>query len=143
MRTTKKLRAPEISRLSEPGYYSDGGNLFLQVTGTGAKSWLFRYRLAGKKRETGIGPLQLVSLADARARALECHIQLLSGDDPIEVRRSLISDRRAALATAVTFRHCAERCIEDKRPERKNSNARSPTPVVKAGCFPARAKAAP
>lgn len=57
MRATKKLRAPEIVRLTQPGYYSDGGNLFLQVTGTGAKSWLFRYQLAGKKREMGLGPL--------------------------------------------------------------------------------------
>jgi len=121
MRTTKKLRAPEIVRLTHPGYYSDGGNLFLQVTGTGAKSWLFRYQLAGKKREMGLGPFTLVSLADARARALECHLQLLSGDDPIEVRKSLIGERRAVLAKAVTFRHCAERCIEDKRPEWKNA----------------------
>lgn len=121
MRATKKLRGPDITRLSVPGYYSDGGNLVLQVTGTGAKSWLFRYQLGGKKREMGLGPLNLVSLAAARARALECQMQLLEGDDPIALRKSTVSQRRAVLAKAVTFRHCAERCIEDKRPEWKNA----------------------
>jgi len=121
MCATKKLRGPEVARLTKPGYYSDGGNLVLQVTGTGAKSWLFRYQNAGRKREMGLGPLHLVSLADARARALECQMQLLAGDDPIALRTTHANARRAALAKAVTFRHCAERCIEDKRPEWKNA----------------------
>jgi len=121
MRTTKKLRAPDIARLTHPGYYSDGGNLVLQVSGTGSKSWLFRYQMDGKKREMGLGPLHLVSLANARAKALEHQMQLLAGDDPIEIRRSHASERRAALAKAVTFKRCAEDCIEDKRPEWKSA----------------------
>ncbi|MFZ6769813.1 tyrosine-type recombinase/integrase [Undibacterium sp. Di26W] len=121
MRATKKLNALQIARLTQPGYYPDGGNLILQVTGTGAKSWLFRYNYLGKRREMGLGPLRLVSLADARAKAMQCHLQLLDGEDPIEIRNTESSRRRIALAKAVTFRQCAERCIEDKRPEWKNA----------------------
>jgi integrase len=121
MRATKKLRAPEIARLTRPGYYSDGGNLVLQVTGTGAKSWLFRYQLGGKKREMGLGSFNVVSLADARAKALECHLQLLEGTDPITVRKADRDARVLAVARSMTFQACAERCIEDKRPEWKNA----------------------
>lgn len=137
MRSAKKLRAPEIARLTTPGYYSDGGNLVLQVTGTGAKSWLFRYQVAGKKREMGLGPFQLVSLADARVKALECQLQLLAGDDPIALRSAERTGRRIAVAKAMTFKQCAERCIEDKRPAWKNTKHASQwTNTLEAYAYP-------
>ena len=38
------------------GYDADGGGLYLQVTDGGAKSWIFRYSMTGKRREMGLGP---------------------------------------------------------------------------------------
>ena len=43
------------SRNKEPGYYLDGNGLYLQVSKTGSRSWIFRYTLNGKTREMGLG----------------------------------------------------------------------------------------
>ncbi|MCK9913007.1 Arm DNA-binding domain-containing protein [Microbacteriaceae bacterium K1510] len=47
--------------------YPDGGGLYLQVISETARSWIYRYRLRGCRREMGLGPLMALSLADARA----------------------------------------------------------------------------
>ncbi|CAN7590834.1 tyrosine-type recombinase/integrase [Variovorax sp. LjRoot175] len=121
MRTTQRLTAPSIARIAEPGYYSDGGNLFLQVSKTGTKSWIFRYGRDGKKREMGLGPQQLISLAKAREKALQCRLQLLEGLDPIAQRQALQDADRTAAAQRITFKQCAEKLIESKRPGWKNA----------------------
>ena len=50
--------------------HADGDGLYLQVTGSQARSWIFRYRWNGKHHEMGLGSLKAVSLADAREKAL-------------------------------------------------------------------------
>jgi integrase len=52
-----------------PGDYGDGGGLYLQVTPTGSKSWVFRYKWRGKTTRLGLGALHAVSLKDARQKA--------------------------------------------------------------------------
>ena len=61
--------ALEISRLSEPGVYGDGDNLYLQVRGPKSKSWLLRYTVGGKARYLGLGSLRKLPLAKARVKA--------------------------------------------------------------------------
>ena len=53
--------------------YADGGGLYLSVKASGARSWIFRYRIAGREREAGLGKAgrNAVSLKDARQRAAE------------------------------------------------------------------------
>ncbi|MDO9404844.1 MAG: tyrosine-type recombinase/integrase [Polaromonas sp.] len=121
MPSINKLSALAISRLQQPGYYSDGGNLILQVTASGSKSWLFRYSKGKRKREMGLGPLPTVSLANAREKAAACRLQLLEGEDPIDVRKVSRAKLRAEVARALTFRQCADRCIADRRESWKNS----------------------
>lgn len=62
-RTVAKLTALKLGRALPAGMYADGAGLYLQVTGTGAKSWIYRFTLRGKAREMGIGSLSAVSLA--------------------------------------------------------------------------------
>ena len=49
------LKVAAIARAKAPGYYGDGGGLFLQVSRFGTASWVFRYRVAGRLREMGLG----------------------------------------------------------------------------------------
>lgn len=121
MRTTKRLSVPGIARLTEPGYYSDGGNLFLQVSKGGTKSWLFRYGKDGKKREMGLGSLQLVTLAGARERALQARVSVLDGVDPIAQRADAKTAARVELTQRLTFKQCAEKVIEAQREGWKNA----------------------
>jgi integrase len=95
--------------------YADGGGLYLQVTGSGAKSWIFRFSLRGRAREMGLGPLQTVPLADARQAATSCRRLLRDGVDPIEERKAQHGAAALEAAKAVTFRQAAEAYIESHR----------------------------
>jgi hypothetical protein len=67
-----KLTALGVKRLIRPGRYGDGGGLWLQVRDAEHRSWLFRYKLHGRARQMGLGPLADVPLAEARDIATAC-----------------------------------------------------------------------
>ena len=52
-----KLTADKVKAIAE-GTHADGGGLYLQVTDVGAKSWLYRYQIAGRRRWMGVGAIQ-------------------------------------------------------------------------------------
>jgi integrase len=106
-----KLTALAVSQTKRRGYYSDGGGLFLQVSASGAKSWVFRFRQAGRLREMGLGAVHTIGLADARQRAQECRVARLDRRDPIEDRKAARLTAQLDAAKAMTFRQCAERYI--------------------------------
>ncbi|RAN40561.1 site-specific integrase [Hyphomonas sp. GM-8P] len=68
-RTLNRLTANQIKAAKGKQMLPDGGGLYLQVTGTDARSWLFRYRWQGKRPEIGLGPYPAITLAEARRRA--------------------------------------------------------------------------
>ncbi|HZT88625.1 MAG TPA: Arm DNA-binding domain-containing protein [Stellaceae bacterium] len=82
------LKVAAIARAKAPGYYGDGGGLFLQISRFGTASWVFRYRVSGRLREMGLGSLDTIGLADARERARKAHEQRLDGHDPIDLRKA-------------------------------------------------------
>ena len=86
VRTTNRLSAIEVQRLKRPGYHCDGGGLYLRVTHQGTKSWLFRFTLAARTRDMGLGPYPAVSLAAAREAALICRQKVAADEDPIDAR---------------------------------------------------------
>jgi len=111
MRGERKLKAATLGRLP-PGMHGDGGGLWLQVTTSGARSWIFRFRLAGRAREMGLGSLQVVTLGQARDAALGCRQQVIAGTDPIEARRS---GQAVQKPPAPSFCECAEAFIAAHR----------------------------
>ncbi len=72
---------------AKPGKYEDGDGLRLVVSPTGRKKWVLRLTSAGKRREMGLGSFPVVSLTDARTKALEARRQVAEGLDPIETRK--------------------------------------------------------
>lgn len=106
-----KLSARRVTTVSKPGYYADGGGLYLQVSPSGAKTWIFRYRFAGKRPEMGLGPVHTVGLAEAREAAQAARKALLDGIDPLAARRAA----RAAAAGTPTFWQAAQAFIEEQR----------------------------
>jgi len=110
-RTIGKLTALAITQAKRRGYYGDGGGLFLQVSATAAKSWVFRFKEDRRLREMGLGPTHTVSLAEARQKALDCRKARLDGRDPIEARRAERMHAKLDAAKAMTFVACAERYI--------------------------------
>jgi len=120
-RLHNKLTAVQVAKACVPGYYGDGGGLWLQVSPSGTKSWVFRFTLAGRSREMGLGPLHTVSLAEARNKALEKRKLLLDGVDPIEARNTTQRTADSNAARAVTFKTEAENYIEAHRAGWKNA----------------------
>jgi len=66
----------------EPGRHADGDGLYLNVKASGAKSWIFMWKVAGKRTEIGLGSANAVSLLIAREKAQKAREALASGNDP-------------------------------------------------------------
>ena len=102
-RSINRLSHLKVAAAKKRGLYADGGGLYLQVAPGGSKSWLFRFKMDGRARDMGLGPLNSVSLANAREIATECRQQRLAGLDPIEARKAAKADARLLAARATTF----------------------------------------
>lgn len=120
-RKTNVLTALEVKKIGRPGYYADGGNLYLQVARGGSKSWVFRFALDGRTRDMGLGGCDTFSLAEARQRAKEARQLLADGIDPIENREEQKRQHRAAAALVRTFDQCAAAYIEAHEPSWSNA----------------------
>lgn len=115
-----KLTALFIQRQLSEGYYGDGGGLVLQVTRAGAKSWLFRYTLDGRRHEMGLGSVATVSLAAAREKARACRLLVAERRDPLVEKRSNIAAETAQRRQQMTFDQCARAYIAAHRSGWKN-----------------------
>jgi integrase len=108
-RSIHRLNALSVSRATERGYYPDGAGLYLQVSASGTKSWIYRFTTGGRAHDMGIGSLNDFTLAEARQRAKECRQQRAEGVDPIEARRAVAIHKRLEGAKVINFKDCAEK----------------------------------
>jgi integrase len=125
MRGSNRLSAMGAARATKPGRYADGGGLYLQVSQSGTRAWLFRFMRNGVARHMGLGSVRDVSLAEARTKAGECRKLLLSGADPIEQHRAIRLKAKFDSAHTITFRECAERHIAAHEAGWKNAKHRA------------------
>ena len=104
---------------------SDGGGLLLQVSPKGAKTWLVRLTVDGKRKDIGLGGYPAVSLKKAREAARNARTEAGGGVDPAEAREAARARREAErqakeAARVETFAAVAERCIASLEPSFKN-----------------------
>jgi integrase len=145
-----KLKALNVARAKMPGMYGDGGGLWLQVTGAGAKSWILRYWVAqrdpttgavvrdehtnkvrGRSREMGLGSCTTVSLEEARDQAREYRRILRNeGIDPLEARAKAQDQAALEKAKALTFKAAAETYITAHRAGWKNEKHAAQWPAT-------------
>ena len=83
----KALSAVKVRALAKPGRYADGNGLYLLIDRSGAKRWLLRMVVQGRRRDIGLGSCRLVTLAEARDKALEYRRIARSGGDPVAQKR--------------------------------------------------------
>lgn len=111
-----------------PGRHGDGRGLFLYVKPSGARSWVLRYQIHGRRRDLGLGAYPDVSLAMARERALEARRLISEGEDPIAKKQQ---------KKPKTFKEAALELIESKRPGWRNAkHAAQWTSTLEAYAFP-------
>ena len=82
-----KLTAKFIENVTNAGKYYDQHGLFLHVRSSGAKKWLQRYTIKGRRREVGLGSAKVVSVAQARRNAYNNLILVSEGIHPIEDKK--------------------------------------------------------
>ncbi len=112
-----KLSARKVATLTKPGRHSDGGGLYLSISPSGAASWVFMWKTAGRRREMGLGPLRDVPLLKAREKAANARQLVLEGRDPLTARE--------AQQSQATFGEAADALIESMSPSWRNEKHRA------------------
>jgi integrase len=135
-RRAKGLSAAKV-RTAKPGRYGDGGGLYLLVRPNDTRFWLFRYTIAGRMREMGLGPVELSrmdrpdapvelspdgpnpsrTLAEARLIASDLFRAVRMGKDPLAERDTA----KAEAGQAKTFGDVAKLYIEAHKAGWKNA----------------------
>lgn len=112
--TEKRLSASFV-RAAPPGRHTDGGGLYLQVDESGARRWLLRLTVQSKRCDYGLGSAKVLSLAEARERAIEMRKVVLRGGNP-KVRQ------REEDGKHLTFEALARRVHNRKFKENKSNS---------------------
>ncbi len=81
-----RLSAQKV-RTAPPGFYCDGQGLNLRIDPSGARRWVQRLVIRGKPRTLGLGGYPLVSLKEAREKALANRKLARVGGDPLAEKR--------------------------------------------------------
>ncbi|HSW07389.1 tyrosine-type recombinase/integrase [Aquabacterium sp.] len=135
------MAAIEVARLVRPGKHAVGvvPGLHLLVKETGAKSWVLRVMVAGRRRDVGLGGFPAVTLAQAREAARAARDKIRGGVDPVEEARLARSNLKASRAAAITFQHASAQYIkahgrswrnEKHRQQWKNTLATYADPLI-------------
>ncbi|MBB5050054.1 integrase [Afipia massiliensis] len=96
----KALTPVRINAMKQAGRYADGNGLYLVVDPSGAKRWILRTIVQGRRRDIGLGSLRLVSLGEAREAARTHRKVARDGGNPL-------AERRRARAVIPTFEDLA------------------------------------
>src|SRR5262245_3830148 len=116
--------AKDLAKHTKPGRYSAGHGLYMQVTATGSRSWIFRYRIGDRQHHMGPGSCDYLSLADARERAIDSQRQRLNGIDPLEAKRAAKRQQRATHVKSSTFKQVAMAYIAAHEPRWRGNRSR-------------------
>jgi integrase len=108
-KAASELKALAVGRIAEPGLHFVGvvPGLALNVTASGARSWILRAMVGGKRRDMGLGGYPAVTLADAHRLARDAREKISFGADPIAERLAARSELAAARVRDKTFSECA------------------------------------
>lgn len=112
------LKDRAVQTLVEPGRHADGGGLYLRVTKSGSRSWVFMTVSNGKRTEIGLGAVSALGLAQARRIAAAMRELVTLGQNPRDALPS--KSLPDAAHPVITFWPFAQQCIIDQEPGWKN-----------------------
>ncbi|PZO66613.1 MAG: integrase [Paracoccus denitrificans] len=124
MAKSKGLTAASVKAKKEPGQYADGGGLYLQVTSSGTRSWLFRFTILGRARGMGLGSCDLMTLSEARETAGDLRKKVRQGIDPIDERDRAAAQAKLERESRIDFSEAVDRYLSIKLVELGNPKHR-------------------
>ena len=86
-RKINRLNARAVATITKSGRHADGGGLYLSISPSGGRRWVFLYRWHGKPTEIGFGSARDVTLARARELAGQARGKLAEGINPKSLTR--------------------------------------------------------
>ncbi len=99
----------------------DGGGLYLQISKSGSRSWIYRYFSDGKSHDHGLGSFKVLALAEARDAALQCRKLRAQGFDPISEKKKRRVAAQLEAAKSISFKDCVEQYLEAHKSAWKNN----------------------
>ena len=105
---------------AKAGRHGDGRGLYLEVSPTLNKRFVYRFTLKGRTSEISLGIYPAVTLTEARRKAEEQRVIHKSGINPVEVKRKVA----AASGTGRTFSKVTEEFLKTKSGEWSNAKHR-------------------
>jgi integrase len=112
-KTMGNLTAIQIRNLKQPGRYSDGDGLILDIGKSGRASWIVRVQEKGKRRDIGLGSQASLSLGGAREAAAQIRRDMKAGID-------VVAERKKEHFEIPTFRGAAKLVHEEHKAAWKN-----------------------
>jgi integrase len=137
-----------LDAITQPGRYLVGGvpGLYLQVTigkaGAVNRSFVFRYKFAGKTREAGLGSYPAIRLGEARDRAREGAALKAKGIDPLAAKAKAKAAEKVGTQTfseaveAYLKHSIAEKTAKDKNSKFGGATVRSWRSVLRRYAAP-------
>lgn len=108
-----KLTAAQVRNLKTPGRYMDGDGLALVITAPQKGYWVLRATVNGRRRDIGLGSLDLVKLAEAREAAIDMRRDIQRGLDPV-------AERKRQKIEILTFKAAAKKVHAEQTASWKN-----------------------
>lgn len=109
---SNNLTALKVKKETRQGIHADGNGLYLKIDRSGAKRWLQRIYIKGKRTDLGLGSVSTVTLAEARLEAINNKKLARAGGDPLEEKR-----KQNAIPT---FKEAAYKVFELNKPTWSN-----------------------
>jgi len=111
----------QIKNEKIPGRYSDYiKGLHLYVRNTHSKYWILRFSYLGKRKDLSLGVYPLLSLKDARIKAIDAKKLVDQGINPISQKKELIRSKQEQQKKEVLFKDFAIQCVAEKSGEWRN-----------------------
>src|SRR6516165_10026211 len=120
------LTAKRVERTTKPGRYRCGlvRGLYLQISDSGAKSYVLRYERHGHERMMGLGSASEFSLKAARERALAARRLLADGVDPLATKQANRQASKLAAARRLSFAEAAQHYFDQHAERWRNARSR-------------------
>ena len=87
MNTNTALTAAECRKIDKPGFYRVADTLYLCVKPSGARSWVQRIVIDGRRHNIGLGSFVLVSISKAKDKAFKNRVAVADGRNPVQEKK--------------------------------------------------------
>lgn len=115
-----KLTALEVKNFKGPGRIGDGSGLFYEISASGIKRWLYRYKISGKAGKYTVGRYPELSLEKARKEHVEARKLVQQGLNPSTARRevkheNIRKEEEQRKQNTNTFEYVAHEWVEQQK----------------------------